>query len=197
MIQSMFDKLLCPEEMLKAVRTELNLCHPDHEAEENAYNAAVCRLRKSVGEGLLEKLNAALAEEEQTMGERLIFLFWRGVQQNLESFRAPERTQFLELDYEELHREEDMNRFIPAEPMGFTASLLDMLPEAADEEILHVFSYYAYLETIAYKLVHYNGYRFGDRLLPKVVPGYWPSKEITKQYSQMLSGYIQLQSISA
>ena len=169
MIDAMFEKLICPDAMMEVVWAELKKYDPEYDSEEAAFNAAVKLLQEIAGEMMGAEVKAALAGEEQTMGERLIFLFWQGVQQNLACFRDPKEKQFLELDYEDIHHEAEMNQFIPAKPRGFTPVLIEELPRQADEPLEQIIGYYSYLETVAYKLVHYKGFCFGDRFLKMVV----------------------------
>ena len=187
MIDAMLKKLICPDAMMEAVRAELKKCDPEYDSEEAALNAAVKLLQEIAGEMLGAEVKAALAGEEQTMGERFIFLFWQGVQQNFACFRDPKEKQFLELDYEDIHHEAEMNQFIPAKSRGFTPVLIEELPRQADEPLEQIIGYYSYLETVAYKLVHYKGFCFGDRFLKMVVLGYEPNVAVVNEYREMLS----------
>lgn len=192
MIDAMFEKLICPDAMMEAVRAELKKCDPEYDSEEAAFNAAVKLLQEIAGEMMGAEVKAALAGEEQTMGERLIFLFWQGVQQNLACFRDPKEKQFLELDYEDIHHEAEMNQFIPAKSRGFTPVLIEELPRQADEPLEQIIGYYSYLETVAYKLVHYKGFCFGDRFLKMVVAEYVTDFTVTEIYGRMLETVINL-----
>lgn len=191
MIDAMFEKLICPDAMMEVVWAELKKYDPEYDSEEAAFNAAVKLLQEIAGEMMGAEVKAALAGEEQTMGERLIFLFWQGVQQNLACFRDPKEKQFLELDYEDIHHEAEMNQFIPAKPRGFTPVLIEALPRQADEPLEQIIGYYSYLETVAYKLVHYKGFCFGNRFLKKVVPGYVEEITVTEMYGGLLRSYLQ------
>ena len=187
MIDAMLKKLICPDAMMEVVWAELKKCDPEYDSEEAALNAAVKLLQEIAGEMLGAEVKAALAGEEQTMGERFIFLFWQGVQQNLACFRDPKEKQFLELDYEDIHHEAEMNQFIPVKQRGFTPVLIEALPRQADEPLEQIIGYYSYLETVAYKLVHYKGFCFGDRFLKMVVLGYEPNVAVVNEYREMLS----------
>lgn len=196
MIDAMFEKLICPDAMMEAVRAELKKRDPEYDSEEAAFNAAVKLLQEIAGEMMGAEVKAALAGEEQTMGERLIFLFWQGVQQNLACFRDPKEKQFLELDYEDIHHEAEMNQFIPAKSRGFTPVLIEELPRQADEPLEQIIGYYSYLETVAYKLVHYKGFCFGDRFLKMVVAEYVTDFTVTEIYGRMLETVINLRFVN-
>lgn len=186
MIDAMFEKLICPDAMMEVVRAELKKCDPEYDSEEAAFEAAVKLLQEIAGEMGGVEVKAALSGEEQTMGERLIFLFWQGVKQNLACFHDPREKQFLELDYEAIHHEAEMNQFISAKPRGFTPALIGTLPKQADEPLEQIISYYSYLETMAYKLVHYKGFCFGDLFLKMVVLGYCQNYLLTNMYTNKL-----------
>ena len=187
MIDAMFEKLICPKAMMEAVRAELIKCNPEYASEVTAFEAAIRRLKETAGEGLSAEVDTALAGEEQTMGERLIFLFWQGVKQNLACFRDPKEKMFLELDYEDIHHEAELNQFIPAQPRGVTPAVIESLPEQAKEFVDQILDYYCYLETVAYKMIHYRGFQFGDRYLKMVVPGYVADETTTALYGKMYS----------
>lgn len=186
MIDAMFEKLICPEAMMEAVRTELKKCDPDYATEAAAFEAAVRHLKETAGEGLSAEVDTALAGEEQTMGERFVFLFWQGVKQNLACFRDPKEKLFLELDYEEIHQEAEMNQFIPAVQRGITPGFIASLPLQTEEPLEQIIGYYSYLETVAYKLVHYKGFCFGDHFLEMVVPGYCADQSLTESYERIV-----------
>ena len=187
MIDAMFEKLISPDAMMEVVRAELKKSDPEYDSETAAFEAAVRLLQEIAGEKLGDEVHAALAGEKQTMGERFIFLFWQGVQQNFACFRDPKEKQFLELDYEDIHHEAEMNQFIPVKQRGFTPVLIEALPRQADEPLEQIIGYYSYLETVAYKLVHYKGFCFGDRFLKMVVLGYEPNVAVVNEYREMLS----------
>lgn len=186
MIDAMFEKLIRPEAMMDAVRAELSKCDPEYASEITTFEAAIRRLKETAGEGLSAEVDTALAGEEQTMGERLIFLFWQGVKQKLACFSDPKEKQFLELDYEEIHHEAEMNQFIPAVQRGITPGFIASLPLQTEEPLEQIIGYYSYMETVAYKLVHYKGFCFGDRFLKMVVRGYCQNYLLTNMYTNKL-----------
>ena len=47
--------------------------------------------------------------------------------------------------------------------------------------------YYAYLETVGFKLAHLWGFLWGNAFFPEVVPGYTPDTALTARYVQMAS----------
>ena len=179
---AMFKKIFCPETMMKVIYRELKKSDPEYISELNELQTAICKMKELVGEERSIEVDAAISEEEQTIGERLIFLFWQGVQLNLACFRDPTQRQFLELDYEEIHREALMNECFPKQPQGFTTEFIESLPEETQKYLEKIIGYYCYLETVAYKFVHYQGFLFGNQFLPQVVSGYRSCSDISERY---------------
>ena len=83
-----------------------------------------------------------------------------------------------------------MNHFIPAEPCGFTPAMIERLPRQTEEPLEQIIGYYCYLETVAYKLVHYKGFCFGDRFLKMVVPEYVTDTTVTSMYRRRLDAIL-------
>ena len=46
--------------------------------------------------------------------------------------------------------------------------------------------YYAYWETVGFKLAHLWGFQWTDRFLPYVIPGYTPDTAFTAKYTAMV-----------
>ena len=46
--------------------------------------------------------------------------------------------------------------------------------------------YYAYWETVGFKLAHLWGFQWADRFLPYVIPGYTPDTAFTAKYTAMV-----------
>ena len=55
--------------------------------------------------------------------------------------------------------------------------------------------YYAYLQTIGYKLAHYIGFLFANKFLCKVIPGYVADGIHTFRYTGMLKQIMELELI--
>ena len=52
--------------------------------------------------------------------------------------------------------------------------------------------YYAYLETVGYKVAHYIGFRLADELLYYILPGYASNQANTIAYGAALEKYLQI-----
>lgn len=46
--------------------------------------------------------------------------------------------------------------------------------------------YYAYLETVGFKLAHLWGFQWADHFLPYVIPGYTPDTVFIAKYTAMV-----------
>ena len=58
---------------------------------------------------------------------------------------------------------------------------------AQQEAAAQIGDYYAYLETVGFKIVHYWGFALGNRVLPMLVPGFFPDICFAAQYAHMVS----------
>ena len=90
------------------------------------------------------------------------------------------------MDYEDFHQETLMHHFFPAKFDDLGTKFVRSLPSEMKDATDPIISYYSYLHTIAYKLAHYYGFRFGDKFLPKVVPGYHPDGATSSIYALIL-----------
>ena len=197
MIDKLYEKLVDPQAMLAAMKETLRQIDPQYSKEESAFFDGIEALRAGVPSDHPVSLDAYLEEEERDMAECLLHLFWKGVKQNYDCFVNPVNKMFLQMDYEDFHQESLMRQFFPAkfEDMGtkFAHSLPAEMSDATDP----IISYYSYLQTNAYKLAHYYGFRFGDSFLPRVVPGCFSDGATTIIYGRMLQDDLNLKNLAA
>ena len=59
-------------------------------------------------------------------------------------------------------------------------------PEAQREAAAQIGDYYAYLETVGFKIAHYWGFLWGNAFYSQVIPGYAPDSSFTSQYAHMI-----------
>lgn len=150
---------------------------PSYDAEKRAYSQAKARLPDSAFADALEDRFSA----------KLLYVAWQGACWNLECCRNPESKLRLQADYEELHGE----NYFPALPQvqsadkAACAAFRQLTPEQR-EAAMQIQDFYAYLETVGFKLIHYWGFQWGDAFFPKVVPGYMPDARFTSAYTHML-----------
>ena len=195
MIDKLYEKLIDPQTMLDAMKETLRQIDPQYAGEESAFLDGIQALRKGLPSDHPVPLDAYLDEEERDMAECLLYLFWKGVKQNYDCFVNPVNKLFLKLDYEDIHQEDLMNSFLPAAFKDTGRTFAQSLPEELKVLTEPVTSYYAYLQTVAYKLAHYYGFSFGDTFLPRVVPGYHPDHTTTIIYGSMVKEDLNLNAI--
>ena len=192
MIAKLYEKLLDPLTMFNAMKETLRQIDPQYADEEAAFHAGIQALRNALPADNPVSLDEYLEEEEKDMAECLLYLFWKGVKQNYDCFVNPVNKTFLKMDYEDIHQESLMHHFPPSEFNDLGTKFAQSLPAEMNDMTAPISSYYTYLQTVAYKLAHYYGFRFGDSFLAKVVPGYYSDSSTTIIYGRMLSADLNL-----
>ena len=186
MIDKMYEKFIDPLAMFSAMKKTLRQIDPKYSEEEAAFLAGIHVLRAALPSDYPVSLDEYLEEEERDMAECLLHLFWKGVKQNYDCFINPVNKMFLQMDYEDFHQESLMRHFYPAQFKDIATQFTRYLPPEMSNATEPIISYYTYLQTIAYKLAHYYGFRFGDTFLSKVVPGYYPDGATSSTYALVL-----------
>ncbi|MBQ8240642.1 MAG: hypothetical protein IJZ38_07370 [Bacteroides sp.] len=139
--------------------------------------------------GLETKIGMTAAKEWMAARDRqicsdLVYAGYLGFQANLVNFHNPVAGQFTKLDYETFLREHIMQTMpYRTEAEAAAAAILETsgeIPNGYEEAIR---SYYVYLETTGPKLAHFWGYRFANRFLPWVEPGYVSDGAQTSMYA--------------
>ena len=197
MIDKLYEKLIDPQAMLAAMKETLRQIDPQYSKEESAFFDGIEALRTRVPSDHPVSLDAYLEEEERDMAECLLHLFWKGVKQNYDCFVNPVNKMFLQMDYEDFHQESLMRHFFPAQFDDMGTKFAHSLPAEMSNATKPIISYYTYLQTVAYKLAHYYGFRFGDTFLSKVVPGYFSDGVTTIIYGRMLQEDLNLKNLAA
>ena len=114
----------------------------------------------------------------------LIYAGYLGFQANLHNFHNPVASQFTRLDYETFLREHIMQTMpYRNEAEAAAAAIQEAYEEALNEYEDAVRSYYVYLEVTGPKLAHFWGYRFANKFLPWVEPGYVSDGAQTSLYA--------------
>lgn len=176
---------------MESLRMNLRRIDPEYAAEKNAFQSGVQSLKTILKSDSIPYVDALLAAQEDRIAACLLYLFWQGLHQNECCFRDPANKRFLELDFEDICQESVLNSL----PEAFKvyerhAALYRQLSEEQKELAYPLTSYYSYLETVGYKLAHYWGFRYGDELLSRVIPGYVPDIGLTAAYRRMLQNYL-------
>lgn len=195
MIDKMYEKLIDPQAILTAMKETFRQIDPKYSEEEAAFLDGIQALRERLSSDHPVSLDAYLEEEERDIAECLLHLFWKGVKQNYDCFVNPVNKLFLQMDYEDIHQESVMRQFLPTQFDDLGTKFIRSLPAEMNDMTAPITSYYSYLQTVAYKLVHYYGFRFGDSFLSKVVPGYLPDCATTIIYGSMLQEDLNLKNL--
>lgn len=171
------------KQLLQELKTTLAQIDPAYAEEQLAYDQAAAQLSDHTFAEVLETQFAA----------KLLYVTWQGFCWNLDCYRNPVNKLRLHTDYEELHGES----YFPSLPKvraaeeAIRAAALHFSP-AQQELAQQMEDYYAYLETVGFKLGHLWGFQRGNAFFPMVLPGYSPDWAFTSKYIQMVSKDISL-----
>ena len=128
----------------------------------------------------------------QQIGSTLLFSYCLGLKANLDHFIDPVSRTFLDVDPEIYLREniaQQLPDYLRAQHVQkqLYKSLSTSQKEKYDEAIT---TYICHLETVGPKLAHYYGYRLGNQLFPRIIPGYVSDTQFLIQYRYMLEMYL-------
>lgn len=191
-ITKVLSELTNTQAIMEEVRTILTEIDPNYIREEKQFREGLTRFKGALDEAKQKMLEEAVATEEKRMAANVIYLVWKGLQQNLLCYRNPIEKRFIELDYEDIHREDEMNGMPDSVAAGAAGRRLSLTLTEEAREMNPTTDYYAYLETVAYKVAHYYGFKLGDRILPLVEPGYCPDTALTFRYAFEVSTYLKV-----
>ena len=193
-ISDMYKQLTDPKAFMNQLREVLRIIDPEFFEEEVKFLAASANLEKELGGATTPSVSDFLAAEEASFVASAIYIGWLGFQLNIDIYNKPINALMLKGDYEDLHRERRLGTLPEVRKANntieaFYAYMRENLSEKMDltEDIT---SYYSYLETAAYKIIHYAGFRFADHFLYHVIPGYTSDSVNTMRYSSDLQKYL-------
>lgn len=161
-----------------------------YSTEEKAFQDKILKLKQALGAEKSSCVDDLIFAHNQRIASNLIFLGWSGLHLNLACSQNSVNKLLLKEDFDDIHQEHLMNSL----PATHTAhKLIDdaylQIPPEFHPLVDSIISYYSYLETVAYKLVHYLGFRLADELLYHVVPGYSHDSKTTHTYCMKLKEY--------
>lgn len=193
-VQTILQQLTEPKTILQELRETLRIIDPKFFDTEVKYLAAASNLEKELGGSITPSVSEFLAAKEQEFTAEIIYIGWQGFQLNIDIFNAPINALMLRGDYEELHRERRLGTLPMARKSRETINAFYevMREKYGDKMDLtdDITSFYSYLETTGYKLVHYFGFRLADQFLPYVIPGYTDDSVNTMYYQSDLKKYL-------
>lgn len=170
-------------QLVQELKTTLAQVDHNYAEEQLAYDQAAVRLSD----------NAFAEALETQFGAKLLYVTWQGACWNLDCCRNPVNKLRLHTDYEELHGESHFPSLpkVRAAEEAIRAAALHFSP-ARQELAQQMEDYYAYLETVGFKLGHLWGFQRGNAFFPKVIPGYSPDLVFTSKYIRMVSNEVEL-----
>lgn len=188
-INDVYKQMTDSKAFMHELRETLRIIDPEFFDEEVKFLAASAKLEKELG-STTPTASDYLAAKEASFVAKAIYIGWQGFQLNIDIFNNPINALMLRGDYEELHRERRLhaipavrkaNETIDAFCEYIKTNLNDKMDLTDD-----ITSYYSYLETTGYKLIHYFGFRLADHFLYHVIPGYTSDPVNTMHYSHEL-----------
>ena len=165
-------------QLLQLLKSILAQYAPDYTEEAQRYEQAKDSLPDSTYPDALEAQFAA----------KLLYIAYQGFRWNLDCFQLPVNKLRINTDYEDLHQEQQLSHLpevIRLEKV-LHAAYEDFSP-VQQEAAAQIGDYYAYLETLGFKIVHYWGFALGNRVLPMLVSGFFPDICFAAQYAHMVS----------
>ena len=195
-ITDIYKQITNPKSFMQQLCETLRIIDPEFIQEETKFMAAKAKLEQVLGSSTKPSVSEYLSAEEACFVAEAIYIGWQGFQLNIDIFNNPLNALLLKGDYEDLHRERrlstlpEVNRANKAVE-DFYAYMRENMRDKMDltEDIT---SYYAYLQTTGYKLVHYAGFRIADHLLYHLIPGYTQDTVNTMNYSRQLRDYLNI-----
>ena len=166
------------KQLLQELKTTLAQVDPAYAEEQLAYDQAAAQLSDHTFAEALETQFAA----------KLLYVTWQGFCWNLDCYRNPVNKLRLHTDYEELHGEYHFPALpqVRATEETIHAAIQRFTP-AQQELARQMEDYYAYLETVGFKLGHLWGFQRGNAFFPMVIPGFTPDTAFAIKYARMVS----------
>lgn len=166
------------KQLLQELKTTLAQVDPAYAEEQLAYDQAAAHLPDYTFAEALETQFAA----------KLLYVTWQGFCWNLDCYRNPVNKLRLHTDYEELHGEYHFPALpqVRATEETIHAAIQRFTP-AQQELARQMEDYYAYLETVGFKLGHLWGFQRGNAFFPMVIPGFTPDTAFAIKYARMVS----------
>ena len=164
-------------QLLHQLKSTLAQYDPDYAEEPLRYEQARRSLPDSTYPDALEAQFAA----------KLLYIAYQGFRWNLDCFQHPVNKLRISTDYEDLHKEQQLSHL--PEVIRLEKSIHathESFSSDQQEAAAQIGDYYAYLETVGFKIVHYWGFLWGNTFYPKTIPGYVPDISFTSQYAHMI-----------
>ena len=178
------------ETVVHYVQEAMRQIDPQYSEEEQHYLASCAILERETDS---TKARGYIRAREQRFACDVLYAAWQGFVLNLRIFQNPVNALLLGEDFEELYQERKMYVLPGAQQAQERMdAFVYALPEERRELTYPLDDYYSYMQTVGYKLAHYMGFLFGNRFLPKVIPGYTADKVHTDRYTSTLREFLQM-----
>ena len=192
--RTIFASLTEPQHVFPKIMEALSQIDPSFDAEHQQYITAVNTLKEKLNEATELSYSEFLAAKESEFCSEVIYAAWLGFHQNYNCYKNPVAAQFLNLDFEDIYREDSFG-MLPAviqacKTINKFYAEVNSIAVDEDDPTEGITEFYAYLETVVFKLAHYWGFIFADRFLETVVPGYTRNPAIILRYRRMLEDYL-------
>lgn len=163
----------------------------DFATDQAGFNETISLLQNELEEGTSPSVTELVGAIEQRIGSIVLFSYFLGLKANWDHFIDPVGRTFLDVDAE-IYLREDMARRLPdyQNAQHMQAQFYAELTPAQQDRYKDVTTYICHLETVGPKLAHYYGYMIGNKLLPRVIPGYHIDSVLTMRYTAMLEDYL-------
>lgn len=155
----------------------------------SSYENACLELRKKIND--IEKY---IEYNNDMLISCIEFSFEQGINDNLEHFKNPQSPNFLQYDYSDCLKEENlMKKADYAEAASKRKQILNLLPDDDGGLYDTIIEYQVFLNTYIPKMAHFYGFVTGNTLLKKIYNEYKPDFNLTKEYKEWLSIYLGLE----
>lgn len=193
-IETVMHQLTDAKTIMRDMKDTLRKIDPSFPEAEAGYCKAAAALEQEIGDSVSPSADKYLGAMEENFAFSLIFIGWQGFQLNLEIFRNPVNALLLGRSHEELHQERRLGAISATENARRTIcafhEAVKQLPEDLRNLTDDISAFYAYLETIGYKLAHHFGFRLGNEFLHHVIPGYTRDDVHTGLYTLELQQHL-------
>lgn len=176
-MDEIFGECVTPASVLRHMEKAIAQLDPNYEAIRAEYSAASASASAP----------QHLAAKEHQLGCELLYLISAGLQFNAAVFHSPVQAQLLNAEFESIQQAYKMAS-VPA--IAEARQKAAACAAGADPE--PICEYYAYWETVGWKLAHFWGFLLGNQLLGHVIPGYIPDLLTAIRYQMMLEAYLNL-----
>ena len=188
-----FNNFMNEKTVFYCVREAMCLVDPKYAEEEKQYLAACDILKEEIGSAVSPGAEAYISAKEQAFSSDALYAAWQGFLLNLRIFQNPVNALMLGEDFEDLHQERRMHTLpLAVQAQETIDSFYKNISVEKRNRLDAINDYFAYMETVGYKLAHYIGFLFGNSFLHRVIPGYVADEVYTDRYTMILREVLQM-----